>query len=1661
MSAELLRQLQAFKAKHNISQQPKHGKVSFLYDWREARSVEPQAIAEAALSCFQDLVAQDPSLEEFAGLFEVEKEGYKGRDFLTTEENDELNNTIERLLMHLSKHLLTDQGQTCLELLISRYDIQTYNMDALLLAGIPFHDSPVFARLTKIVKWGDDSQWIFLAKVRKTGASLSRDNILFTWPVFLEALAESHKFTFDLAPALFPLITTAIKKGSTDRQAFSLAVTMLIPLIASSSFTDGDLCSVLARAVKHAPLPAFSDVGDILALGLRFSARQGNFWVKVARELDARFDAHSEQASLPLALWQWWFIRHQVLEAIGKSRGWTLLYDNFPVAVSRCALKHKCVKEVEALLPGGHVLDAQLLRHLSTTSASAREEAIAQLVDRDSTTGGEAKAVAGLVVERLGVEPSHVIRKKILEAEWVWEAVSAEVKRVALEGLLRKLFAVEGAHHTQAVVAVDERVIEEVDAVLSLLSEEATPAVIAVKVMRGDKPEITTPVMPSSEETYPGGAAGAAALIQACVEADSGEPTAHEVLEAIESLGLDKSVDASVYAKLASATTEDGDVEKLVGLMINNPACKEMAKTAVKGADKRPVLLSLAVRQHNLKAFRMYTELAGSKANDNALFLACLLVLGSDDASKHMRSFAQSAIVSRTKAPAASSEDPWLLVNRGVERSIEGKAEIVAANGGLIRWILEASGAVGADLQGQCMDLLRMVDSKSLLHNGAVPSATGAAVAALGDALAKCEDDKVVGKFADTVVGAAGAGISDDLLGVMANAGSRLKPKQLEKLVERACATLPGPGAVRFLAHADGISVKVLASTLLPLISGGEAVNAVLAGEALFQQTTELSATDREVARKALVKPLCGLLSGEKAREEALDLVCLSILGNVCQKADLAIVKPVVLRAAANKQQLSAALRICGAIKTVDLLREALGQIKAPLEGPQIEQLKTIVKSIVGEGNSAAEVLDALVSAPQESARLPSSVICEIARGLNANGAALVLLLAADAPREDVETWISGDVLPLDITAMVQALETARALFKGESTFVSTAAVQYHTVSVRVREPPEQYASLLLALHSVTGNAKSKKAAQTRSRATEAAGALLLSLDADRIIATLTALIKDPSKQPALFTQMADAIEESATGSWQQQYLSIPAPMQEECIDAVIERASREDAAMADSLWSVLRGLSSALSLAALKDRVTKLVGSSEPLASGELPLANAQLCRATTILVKRMGASSLSYLSVLLPSLIAVLSVKGKDSAQLQPTAQCLFEITGACGQYFGPETKAVFRLCVSPEWELAPIGEALSESSKDLSHLLQMTAQRLARSQPVATMMESVKSLIIEACGPKHAVPSDKDIFRLQKLMSLLGYLFSRTSADIRVMSAIHDPLARLLSRVVAVVQSTHVVVPPARREVRWPACICAWPMLVLSSKTLGKAMKRGGWLSEDGHKAPQTAIWLTLAAELCNRGGQEIGVAVLQLMSGEILEVFTKCNEQASASKKSSKKRKSGEEAAQESRPWWFDLMQEALNLVAAVSNVTSEVSSDGETFEAIIDAVANCSASAKYWPPAYTAEAQSALSLAVIAIGKRCATDNQVKYLLSDLLRPCRMEPSAQVKLALLRAVTELWKAVGGPLLVGMSEVSVYAGELLEDENAEVERATRLMLAEVEAVSGESLLEKLHA
>ena len=55
---------------------------------------------------------------------------------------------------------------------------------------------------------------------------------------------------------------------------------------------------------------------------------------------------------------------------------------------------------------------------------------------------------------------------------------------------------------------------------------------------------------------------------------------------------------------------------------------------------------------------------------------------------------------------------------------------------------------------------------------------------------------------------------------------------------------------------------------------------------------------------------------------------------------------------------------------------------------------------------------------------------------------------------------------------------------------------------------------------------------------------------------------------------------------------------------------------------------------------------------------------------------------------------------------------------------------------------------------------------------------------------------------------------------------------------------------------------------------------------------------------------------------------------------------------------------------------------------------------------------------------------------------------------------MWTDIGGPLLSTLSETLLFVVELLEDED-EVEQAARKLVTAIEAVSGESLQDKLTA
>ena len=71
-----------------------------------------------------------------------------------------------------------------------------------------------------------------------------------------------------------------------------------------------------------------------------------------------------------------------------------------------------------------------------------------------------------------------------------------------------------------------------------------------------------------------------------------------------------------------------------------------------------------------------------------------------------------------------------------------------------------------------------------------------------------------------------------------------------------------------------------------------------------------------------------------------------------------------------------------------------------------------------------------------------------------------------------------------------------------------------------------------------------------------------------------------------------------------------------------------------------------------------------------------------------------------------------------------------------------------------------------------------------------------------------------------------------------------------------------------------------------------------------------------------------------------------------------------------------------------------------------------------------------------------------------------EATNRVKVRAVELATHVWREIGGPLLVTLSETLLFAVELLEEEE-DVERATRELITAIEAVSGESLQDKLKA
>jgi len=165
------------------------------------------------------------------------------------------------------------------------------------------------------------------------------------------------------------------------------------------------------------------------------------------------------------------------------------------------------------------------------------------------------------------------------------------------------------------------------------------------------------------------------------------------------------------------------------------------------------------------------------------------------------------------------------------------------------------------------------------------------------------------------------------------------------------------------------------------------------------------------------------------------------------------------------------------------------------------------------------------------------------------------------------------------------------------------------------------------------------------------------------------------------------------------------------------------------------------------------------------------------------------------------------------------------------------------------------------------------------------------------------------------------------------------------------------------------------------------------------------------------------------------------------------------------WWLDVSAATLGFAREALRSAGDSTKAAKAVEEAVDALTEPCADQldifKYLPPVQESPAALALGLAIqgAAVALAAASDSgRVKKVLTSILAKSRSE-EVEVRVAAVRCCHKIWSELGVQVVSGLSEVVMYASELLEDEDSSVEEAVRAMIKTIEDCTGESLQDAL--
>ena len=157
-------------------------RVSFLYDSSEAANMDSEAVYCLAINGLEQLKSIDQhTFESFeATLFNATSISFE-RAIQTKQVNKNLNDEIRRFLVHLSPYFMLKPAHKCLEWLVYRYQIHSYNQNELFMCILPYHETNYFVRALQMLNLETltpaNQLWMWLVDNQKKGVQLAASTL--------------------------------------------------------------------------------------------------------------------------------------------------------------------------------------------------------------------------------------------------------------------------------------------------------------------------------------------------------------------------------------------------------------------------------------------------------------------------------------------------------------------------------------------------------------------------------------------------------------------------------------------------------------------------------------------------------------------------------------------------------------------------------------------------------------------------------------------------------------------------------------------------------------------------------------------------------------------------------------------------------------------------------------------------------------------------------------------------------------------------------------------------------------------------------------------------------------------------------------------------------------------------------------------------------------------------------------------------------------------------------------------------------------------------------------------------------------------------------------------------------------------------------------------